>query len=229
MKCARRRPVSQSLISLGISFCCLSLAGCLTGAYQARMDETLAQLRADTERAAAVHATFWTVKDSTDTATGITLRLPVFVGNSAKPLARSDAGAQPPFCQIPGLAYAYELPFDGVPAFVYFAAVRADIKDVETLSSEVQTEVAKAFSAAGWQDVSLTTFGGGTVQVRRISCAGPQLFGTQKEEGIFELYLFSSASHHVLLGWRASSPTNAAQGFFDKVAISMSTVQGTAG
>ncbi len=205
---------------------CLLVSGCFTGEYGRRMDQTISKLAAQGERTAAVFAEPSGLFDAAGIDTGISLRMPVFVDAKAKSLIAGTANAQPPFFDLPGFAYSYEIPFDGQPAYVYVAAVKVDAKPADALAQEVQDGVGKTFSGAAWQDVTLETFSGANITVKRLSVTGPQQFGAEKTDGQFDLYLVSSASYNVLIGWRASSATAAAQGFFDKVAIAMGTLQG---
>jgi hypothetical protein len=152
--------------------------------------------------------------------------LPLVIDDKAKALAATDAEAQPPFMQLPGLAYAYELQVGQQPAYAYFAAVPAGEKDAAALAEEIQGLVAKKFSAAAWRDVPVQTPTGGTVQLRLLSLIGPQKFGTTTEEGRFDLYLVSSSSHHVLVGWRAPTASGTGARFFENAAFAMGSVEG---
>ncbi len=207
---------------------CLVVSGCFSGEYGRRMDQTVNKLKIQGEKAAAVFEASSPVNDANDAATGISLRLPVFVDSTAKAktMQGDSENAQPPFCDLPGFAYAYEIPSDGGPAYIYFAAVKVDENPTETLMQEVKAAVGKTFTGAEWQDVSLETFSGGTTTVKRLNATGTQRFGTQKADGQFDLYLVSSANYSVLIGWRASLATAGTMGFFEKAAISMGTVQG---
>jgi hypothetical protein len=216
--CRSRRLAAVPFASLVI----LVVAGCFTGEYNRRMTATLQQLQVQSEKAGAVFPSPSAMLDASGAQTGIRLRLPIFVDATAKPMQAGDPNAQPPFCQLPGFAYSYEMPL-ATPAYFYVAAVSGASKSRDELMQEVEASIAKTFSGAAWQDVSVERFEGGTITLSRIRAVGPQKFGTGSADGQFDLYLASSQNHHVLIGWRASSDT---QGFFDKVAISMGTIQG---
>lgn len=196
--------------------------GCFTGEYGRRMDQTISTLAAQGAKAAAVWGDPTSVSDS-----GISLRLPVFVDDKSAYLEPTSPNAQPPFYNLPGFSNSYEIPFDGVPAYVYLAAVKADEKPTDALAQEVQAGVGRTFSSAVWQDVTLETFSGGSMAVKKLSAIGPQVFGGEKADGQFDLYMVSSGSHNVLIGWRAAAATAVAHEFFEKAAISMGTVAGT--
>ncbi len=205
---------------------CLSVSGCFSSEYGRRMEQTIGKLATQGERVSAVFADPSGLFDAGGAETGISLRMPVFVDAKAKSLTAGTANAQPPFFNLPGFAYSYEIPFDGEPAYLYVAAVKAEGKPLDELVQEVQTGIAKKFSGAAWQDVTLETLSGASITLKRLSVTGPQQFGSEKGDGQFDLYLVSSANYHVLIGWRASAAVASAQGFFEKVAIAMGTVQG---
>ncbi|MFO7902828.1 MAG: hypothetical protein ACQESR_19820 [Planctomycetota bacterium] len=203
------------------------MSGCFSGEYTRRMKETMEHVEEKTRRAQAVFGQASEVVDASGTSTGISLRMPVFVDDNAKSLVAGEPNAQPPFVDLPGFAYAYEIPLDETPAYVYLAAVEAaDVETADELARDVQTTVGQTFSDAAWEEAAVEGFSGGTKQFKRLRVVGPQEFGTTKTEGQFDLYLVSASNYHVLIGWRASLETDQAHGFFEKVAIAMGTVQG---
>lgn len=216
---------SGSALLLGLV--AVAMSGCFSGEYTRRMKETMENLERETQRGQAVFGQASEVVDAAGTSTGISLRLPVFVDDTAKPLEAGAPHAQPPFVDLPGFAYSYEIPFDETPAYVYMAAVKAgDVESADELAREVQTEVGQMFSGAAWEEVTLESFSGGTRQFKRLRVIGPQEFGTTKTEGQCDLYLVSSSNYHVLIGWRAALETDQAHRFFEKVRIAMGTVEG---
>ncbi len=204
----------------------LTMAGCSGGEYTRRMQETMSSLKTQGERAASVFAKPFSVQDSTGGSTGISLRLPVYVNDKAKILTGTDPDAQPSFAQLPGFAFSYEVALEAELAYVYFASVPVDQKSATDVETEVVAAIGSSFSGASWQDATLERFQGGPITVRRITMVGKQKFGSQVTDGRFDLYLVSSSKSHVLIGWRASDAVAASNGFFDKAAISMGTVQG---
>ncbi len=124
------------------------------------------------EKAEAVFAQSSVVYTATGETTGISLRFPVFVDDKAKSLKSGDTNAQPPFADIPGYAYAYEVSFGDDPAYVYFAAVKVDEKAVDALEQEVQAAVGKVFSGAAWQDVTIEKFQGRLPEDQATECGG---------------------------------------------------------
>jgi hypothetical protein len=191
-----------------------------------RMDETSKQLSQLGDIADAIYAQTSSVQDAAGAATGIQLRMPLVIDSNAKSLPASDPAAQPPFMQIPGLAYAYEVQVGGQPAYAYFAAVPAGDKAADVFAQEVQAAVNKTFSSATWTDSTLKTPDGSSITVKLLSATGAQKFGTDVQEGRFDLYLVSSASHHVLIGWRAPVATASGSNFFENAARAMGSVQG---
>ena len=225
--CIRRLSSPEVYLWVGFAcLACLSMSGCFTGEYERRMQETIKELETGSKKAGAVFATASGIVDAAGTSTGISLRLPVFVDANAKSLVAGQPNAQPPFFDMPGFAYSYEIPFESESAYVHVAAVKAGEKPADQLAQEVQAAVSKTFSGAAWQDVTLETFSGGSMSVKRLRAVGPQTFGGSKADGQFDLYLLSSSSHHVLIGWRASAAADQAHGVFEKAAISMGTVEG---
>lgn len=201
----------------------LLLTGCFSGDYNRRMDESTKQLGELGAKANAIYPTASPVQDAGGTATGISLKLPQLIGSSVTAIRASEAGAQPPFLQLPGLSYTYPLQVQEQPAYAYFAAVAVAEKGADVLEQEVQAAVAAAFSGAVWTEETLSTPTGGSITLKRISVTGNQAFGDKKEDGRFDLYLVPSATHTVLIGWRA--PISAST-FFQHASISMGSVEG---
>jgi len=201
----------------------LLLTGCFSGDYNRRMDESIKQLGDLGAKANAIYATSSPVHAVGGTATGISFRLPQLVPGSVTTLTPTEAGAQPPFMQLPGLSYTYSFQVQELSAYTYFAAVAVAEKGADVVAQEVQTAVAAAFSGAAWTEETLSTPTGGSLTVKRLSVTGNQAFGDKKEDGRFDLYLVPSATHTVLIGWRA--PISAST-FFQHVAIAMGSVEG---
>jgi hypothetical protein len=205
---------------------CLGLSGCFSGDYARRMDETTKKLNQLGEIASVIYGEASPVNDAAGAATGIRLRLPLIIDGNAKSLPGSDPAAQPPFAQLPGLSYSYEVQAGGQPAFAYFAAVAAGEKTAEAVAEEVQAAIKATFSSAVWNDATLKTPDGGSVTVKLLQVTGSQKFDQAVEDGRFDLYLVSSASHHVLIGWRAPVVSGTSAGFFENAARAMGSVQG---
>jgi hypothetical protein len=206
-----------------LGLACAALTGCFSGDYNHRMDESIKKLGEMGTKANAIYATPSPINDAGGTATGITFRLPQFIPNEPTVLRAADAGSQPPFVQLPGLSYTYSLQVQEQPALVYFAAVPVAEKGADVLAQELQTAIAAAYSGAAWTDETLATPTSGSVTLKRITCTGNQVFGDKNEDGRFDLYLVSSGTHHVLIGWRA--PLTATT-FFEHAAIAMGSVEG---
>jgi hypothetical protein len=220
---ARRTELRE--VAVGLAVCSLVAGGCFSGEYSRRMDVTMKRLGELGELAAVIYAQQSPIQDLAGNPTGISLRLPLFIGD-ARSFRADDADAQPSFLSLPGLAYGYEMDFGGQKAYAYFASVPVEEQDAEGLAQELQAAVRKTSSSAAWSDVSLKTPDGGTVRLRMLSTLGTQRFGTESQEGRFDLYLVSSPTHHVLLGWRAPTAAAGPQRFFEQVAASMGSIQG---
>jgi hypothetical protein len=216
-----RRALSWSLV-LG----CIGLSGCFSGDYARRMDETTKKLSQLGEIASVIYGEASPVNDAAGAATGIRLRLPLIIDGNAKSSTGSDPAAQPPFVQLPGLSYSYEMQVGGQPAFAYFAAVASGEKTAEVFAQEVQAAINTTFSSAVWTDSTVKTPDGGSVTVKLLQVTGSQKFDQAVEDGRFDLYLVSSASHHVLIGWRAPVASGTSAGFFENAARAMGSVQG---
>jgi hypothetical protein len=209
-----------------VGLACVGLSGCFSGDYAHRMEETTKKLTQLGDIASVIYGEASPVQDAAGTPTGIQLRLPLIIDGNAKPLPGSDPAAQPPFVQLPGLAYDYEMQVGGQPAYAYFAAVAGGEKTAEAVAQEVQAAVNTTFSSAVWSDVDLKTPDGGSVKVKLLSLTGSQKFGQDVQDGRFDLYLVSSATHHVLIGWRAPTTSGNSANFFENAARAMGSVQG---
>jgi hypothetical protein len=222
-------PSLRSLSRVWPGLVCLAslvASGCFSGDYNRRMEETTKKLKQLGDIAAVIYADASPVQDAGGTATGITLRLPLVVGGSAKSLQGSDPAAQPPFMQLPGFSYGYEMQVGDQPAYAYFAAVPTAEKPADVLAQEIQAAVTPSFSSAAWRDVPLKTPDGGTVTIKLLSMTGPQKFGQDVQDGRFDLYLVSSGTHHVLIGWRAPTITGNSANYFKNAELSLGSVKG---
>jgi len=225
-----RRPLSRSrrhrAQACAAGILCLALSGCFSGDYARRMDETTKQLDRMGEVASVLYGDATGVVDAASAATGIQFRLPQVIAPDAKPIHGSDPAAQPPFVELPGMAYTYEMQVGEQPAYAYFAAVPIADKPADVFAQEVQAAVSKAFSSAAWIDTSLQTPEGGSVTLKLMSVTGSQKFGQDVQDGRFDLYLVSSGTHHVLVGWRAPVESGTSANFFENAARAMGSVQG---
>jgi hypothetical protein len=194
---------------------CLVLIGCSSGEYNRRLEETIQRIETEVR----LHGAASPIVDS---STGATIRLPEMIGADAQTLQQGDE-AQPSFLALPGFAYAYKFQAEGQPGYLYVATVPVADKPPEELTRELQTEVRKTFSSAAWQDVTVTPPGGTPLAVKRLTAEGTQKFGQQDLPGRLDLYLASTPTHHVLLGWRAPSGTPK---FFEAAAASVGTLTG---
>ncbi len=194
----------------------LTISGCMTGEYNRRLKETATRMADQVDVATILFGAASGLDDASGQSTGVQVQLPLFVTSAAV----TEDSAQPPFMKIPGFAYAYAVQSDGQPGFVYIAAVASD-KAAAELTSEVQAAVGQKFSGAVRREKLVPTADGGTLPIQCISSTGPQSFGAEQVEGRFDLYLLSSPTHHVLVGWRAPV---ASSGFFQASEYSMGTV-----
>jgi len=190
------------------------------------MDQSIEQIRSHVDVTTIIYNDPSPIADAAGKRTGVQLRLPLAVGTDAKALQPSSADAQPPFVALPGLAYGYKIKVGGQPAYCYFASVPTNTKTAADLSKELQTSIGKTFSSAVWRDVALNSPDGNPVNLRCIRAVGPQKFGGQSVEGRFDLYLYTSATYHVLVGWRARVSAADSVSFFETVEVAMSTIDG---
>ncbi len=115
---------------------------------------------------------------------------------------------QPPFGHLPGFSFCYEKYFSRQPVYCYFAVEDAAKKSAEVLLDELQKPLKAKFRAAVWTTEQLKTPTGSQITVKKISANGPQLFfldngDRENSDGAYELYLYSTPQHHVMVGWRA--------------------------
>jgi hypothetical protein len=184
----------RSLPLLPAPFLIVALAvttlGCGTGEYNRRMKERVEELNSTVDIGAILYGAASPLADASGGQVGVTLQLPLLV--TSQP-ATGDA-AQPTFMKLPGFAYSYPIGSGGQSGNIYLAAVPLD-KGVAELKSEIQGTVAGSFSGAAWAEVQVPTADGSGLMIQRISGTG--------QPGRFDLYLLTSSSHHVLVGWLA--------------------------
>ncbi|MHB0960920.1 MAG: hypothetical protein ACYC0X_33585 [Pirellulaceae bacterium] len=225
---SRRRVYRVGFGPLCLASVLIPLSGCFSGDYNRRMEETTKQLNQLGEIASIIYADPSPVQDAGGKPTGITLRLPLVIDSAAKTLQGSDPASQPPFMELPGFSYGYEMQIGGQPAYAYFAAVPIAEKSADALTQEIRASVTSGFASSAWRDASLKSPDGGTVTVKLLSMTGPQKFGEDVQEGRFDLYLVSSSTHHVLIGWRAPMVSGNSANFFENAELALGSVSGQA-
>ncbi len=193
--------------------CCLLAAfvltacGCGTGDYKRRLRETVEMLNSTVDVNSILIGEPSALQDSSFQQAGVALRLPQYVVNAA-------ATDQPAGISLPGFAYYY--PVDSGSVLV--AAVPVD-KNVNELKSEVKTELNKTIPGADWADSQVPTPDGGSLSIPRIS-------GNQGDGQRLDVYLLTSGTHHVMVGWRA--PADNAS-FFQAAEYSMGSAMVSGG
>jgi hypothetical protein len=133
-----------------------------------------------------------TLQDAAGMATGVSLQLPLFVVNA-------PVRDQPQGLTLPGFAYSY--PVEG--GSIHVAAVSA-----ETGIEQVKSEAGQSIPGANWTDAPM----GGL--------PGARVSGTVAEKRL-DLYVVTSGTHHVLIGWHGDQG-NAA--FFQAADQSMASL-----
>jgi hypothetical protein len=224
--------IDRWLLATGVS--ALLLAGCdLGGTYQQRYTASLTSVGQEAALNNLLHAQPTEVPGS-----GITLRLPATFDSGAKSLQAAEAGAQPPFANLPGLNYAMERLLDDpadaskfAAAYIYLAAVPKAEKKSEDVQAEVQKQVGTAFAGANWTETQI----GKGLNGKLMSVTGQQDFvtadaaggrATAKLDGQFDLYLFESGSHVVMVGFRAPTAQATKYTLFEAAKAAIGTVEG---
>jgi hypothetical protein len=179
------RPASYLIVALLVT-----AVGCGTGEYNRRMKDRVEELNSTVDIGAILYGAASPLADASRGQVGVTLQLPLLV--TSQP-ATGDA-AQPAFMKIPGFAYSYPVGSGGQSGNIYIAAVPVD-KAAAELKSEIQGAVGGSFSGAAWAEAQVPTADGSGLMIQRISGTG--------QPGRFDLYLLTSSSHHVLVGWLA--------------------------
>lgn len=209
----------------------LFVAGCGTGEYSARLQETLAN---GPRLAAAVggggaggggagevlYAAPVALDDQTRPPPGVSLRLPTLFDASA-----NNQAGESPVLLLPGFWYGMEriqADAEGKPhaVFVGFAWITKDAKPPGPLEKELKDALAKKLPNAAWK--------AGPNSMRVLSATGPQEFKTGAEgapnetvPGEFRLYLIPTANDTAMIEWRGPSSDAA---FWSAVDASMATI-----
>lgn len=139
---------------------------------------------------------------------------------------------QPPGMQLPGFQYSYETFVDmggrnnTEPVYAYFAAVPG---------SDSIAKVKNAIKrGSGWQNVTLDTPDHKQLSFAKLTVAGSQDFELnpgggeiQAKAGKLEIYVHSTPSHHVIIGFRGTNEAAEKISLFDAVPYSLGTLQVT--
>jgi hypothetical protein len=179
------RPASYLLVALLVA-----TVGCGTGEYNRRLKERVQELNSTVDIGSILYGAASPLAEANGGQVGVSLQLPLLV--TAQPATGETA--QPAFLKLPGFAYAYPVSSGDKSGNIYIAAVPNDKGSAE-LQSELQGAVAGSFSGAAWAEAQVPTADGSGMMIQRISGIG--------QPGRFDLYMLTSSTHHVLIGWLA--------------------------
>jgi len=230
-----RRPliISSACLTLAV------LAGCdITGEYERRFQETLANAGQRAAFDAVLFAAESEITGPANVGSGVKVRIPSLF-DQAKPLA-TEPRAQPPFLQLPGFGYSLEKQLADAsqktaPAYVYYAAVPKTDQTPDQVQAPIAVAMKGAFPGAAWGDAQFKTPQGTTVTHKVIRGDGPQDFDVagngmmQKLDGRFALYFIDGPTFYALVGFRCPKAQADAQKFDAAVDAAMGTVSVPAG
>jgi hypothetical protein len=111
---------------------------------------------------------------------------------------------------LPGFAYSYPVK----AGHIYIGAVPLE-KGIDAVKADIKTEVNKVIPGADWADAQVASPDGGHFSTPRIS-------GSDSEGSRLDIYLVTSATHHVFVGWRAPKDNS---DFFTASEYSMGTIK----
>jgi hypothetical protein len=209
----------------------LTLAGCGTGEFRARMATGVSKLNAEAKSSALLPAS--AVPSPDNSPTGVSVQLPAIVSGSAS-INASTAGAQIPGVQVPGYFYSLQFKLTDASGKVtpgyceYYVLPKGGIA-LADIKAQLLGALSAALPNATWEDKSF-----GQAPGAKLTAAADlefELDGGVKETlpAQMELYLVESPSHFVALGWRATQSGAAAQKLFSQVQASMNTITVSAG
>ena len=224
---------------LAIAAC---IVGCGKGDYEASMNQTLTRLAFASKFQENLHP------DETEAIPDVaSLRLPLYFTEAAQTLTMTSKNRvgdtlpksriQPPFLNIPGFRFCYEQHVnmggrnDMQPVYCYLGSVPAAGRKQGAILNTIRAQVGKAFRGAVFQPMQIDDPEGNKVSVQKLSVTGKQPFETdpgggdvQQLNGQFDCYVYSTAGHHVIVGFRSPDKLTEKIGTFDKAEFAMGTL-----
>jgi hypothetical protein len=143
------------------------------------------------------------LQDSAGQAVGVTLHFPLSV-------VSGPSHQQPPGMALPGFAYSYPVE----AGHIYIGAVPLT-KNIDAVMADIKAEVNKVIPGVEWADAQVDSPDVGNFSSPRIS-------GADSEGNRLDIYLVTSATHHVFVGWRAPKDKS---DFFTTSEYSMGTIK----
>jgi len=229
------------------------LLGCGSGEYERRMQQSLTRLHeggAQLGQGGTLGGSDLLYAQPTPIPeTNISIRLPTMLGQGrswAEGVVDETTGQpidenrlEPPFTALPGFRFCYEVfTADSTgqqwPAYMYVAVEDAQATSQLELMSTIQQDLVATFPAAPeeWSVMELTGPNDTKLTCLRTSVIGPQQFDStsvggnlNEVEGHFVLYLYSTDTHHVMIGWRAIPSIVESSQFFPTAELSVATLQ----
>jgi hypothetical protein len=143
------------------------------------------------------------LQDSAGQAVGVTLHFPLSV-------VSGPSHQQPPGMALPGFAYSHPVE----AGRIYIGAVPLT-KNIDAVMADIKAEVNKVIPGVEWADAQVDSPDGGNFSSPRIS-------GADSEGNRLDVYLVTSGTHHVVVGWRAPKDNS---DFFTASEYSMGTTK----
>lgn len=218
------------------------LVGCGKSEYEAAMQAKMNQLAFASKFLEHLH------QQPTEVIERVaSLQLPTFIDETVKtyqPGAKDRRGdavspgrIQPPFMNLPGFKYCYEMYVDlggrnnTHPVYCYIASVPVKAQKQATLLGRMKANARRAFPSADWQTINLDTPDGSQLAFKKLSARGSQEFtmnpdggDVRKVPGQFDLYVHSSPDVHVIVGFRASDEAGSNASVFESASLALGTL-----
>jgi len=207
-----------------VAFSFLCLTSCDSGTYDQRLSDLLNKAGQEADLASTLYRTLTPIS-----GTGKGVKIPqLFAGTSSKVVTSAPQG-QPPLCKIPGLSWTYQMiPAEGekLPVYCYMGSVVKTEKKASEVMDSILNEVKTKVSGSLFKKMTIEGN-----EFHRLKVTTTQTFdgsadgGEKKDvEGDFELYLYQTESHHVLVGWRVPTSLASSLGFSRAVQLSMGSI-----
>jgi len=222
----------------------MTTLGCGKSEYEATMLSSVKDLAFGSRFIDNLHI------DATEVLEGISeLRLPTYVPSDALTLTMASRDRyrkpmdpdriQPPGLRIPGFRYTYEMIIDAGDAknketlCWYFAAVPATEK-LAAIEAKIKSGAAKTVpkSRPAFVDASLDTPERTKIAYRKMSVTGTQLFNADvdtpediQRAGQFDVYIHTTATHHVIIAIRGTTGAIEAANAMDHASYALGTLK----
>ena len=201
----------------------LLTSGCATGEYEARFQQSL-RAKGDEAKFKVLHPEHFAITDT------LSMRIPdIFPKEVLTEATHPAPVAKPPFLpDYPGFRFSYQgMPPNepDSPYYLYLGAVERQAATANVVPDLMQDRLRALDASAAWQDVSVSSPTGETIQYRKLRAVGAMQFGNMPAPGVFEMYMYDGGGYRLFVSWRWPEAIGSQLNLPNLVELSLATLQ----